>query len=117
MEEEKLILKKDDFEYISKIFKVWKKEWKSISKMDFEEKITKLTTVTQSYLLNKFDTVKWKRLEYKKDVEEGLKDNVAFNIGEDKPELYIYLTEQGPLLLDSSKYDAYDKGPFERPNW
>lgn len=109
-------LNEEDFNYIAQIIEIWKREENSFKKLSFEEKRNFLTKITLEYLKQKWPETKYKVLDYKGNLDI-LKDNVAFFIGKDKPELYIYLTLNGPLLFDSYRYDAYDKGPFEKPDW
>jgi len=109
-------LTEEDFNYIKKILDIWKEQFDSIMALPFEEQRKNLIEITENYLKEKWPEVKYKILDYKGNLDIP-KDNIAFYIGEDKPELYIYITQSGPLLFDSYRYDAYDKGPFERPKW
>ena len=109
-------LTEEDFNYIGEVVEIWKRHEKEFKKLEFEEKRDYLTKLTVEYLKQKWPNTQFKVLEYKGNLD-NLKDNVAFFIGNDKPELYIYLTLNGPLLFDSYRYDAYEKGPFEKPEW
>jgi len=109
-------LSEEDFNYIGKIIEIWKKHEKEFRKLEFEEKRNYITKLAIEHLKQKYPNAKYKVLDYKGNLEL-LKDNVAIHLQDDKPELYIYLTLNGPLLFDSFKYDAYEKGPFEKPDW
>lgn len=109
-------LTEEDFNYIGEVIEIWKRHEKEFKKLDFEEKRDYVTKLAIEYLKQKWPNTQFKILDYKDNLDI-LKDNVAIFIGNDKPELYIYLTLNGPLLFDSYRYDAYEKGPFEKPEW
>lgn len=109
-------LAEEDFNYIGKIIEIWKKHEKEFKKLEFEEKREYVTKLAIEYLKQKWPNTQYKVLEYKGNLNL-LKDNVVIHLSDDMPELYIYLTLNGPLLFDSYRYDAYEKGPFEKPEW
>ena len=109
-------LAEEDFNCIGKIIEIWKKHEKEFKKLEFEEKREYVTQLAIEYLKQKWPNTQSKVLEYKGNLNL-LKDNVVIHLSDDMPELYIYLTLNGPLLFDSYRYDAYEKGPFEKPEW
>ena len=88
----------------------------TLTLLSFEEKREYVTKLAIEYLKQKWPNTQSKVLEYKGNLSL-LKDNVAIHLSDDMPELYIYLTLNGPLLFDSYRYDAYEKGPFEKQEW
>lgn len=68
----------------------------------------------------KFFKTRWPNLECEilvgKDGKE-FNDCVAFNIGKENPELYVWVSDNSPHLFDESTFDAYDEGPYREPKW
>lgn len=83
---------------------------------------------TLQFLKQFYPNTKYKILEYKDSViKESLAingreimdddyDTIAFKFESDRPELYL-LIQSGPIILDEYRFDAYDEGPFIRPDW
>lgn len=114
---EKTILSEKDFEYIKNLIEIWKESYEYFIKLPFEEMRDKVIQLTLDYLKKNFNEVKYSILKYK-DNSDKLEDTIAFNLGDsEKPELYVFLTPNGPFLFDESHYDAYDEGPFLKPSY
>lgn len=128
---EKLKLTYEEFNIIKDLKDFWTshRDYKSIADMtDFEHTRSTFITWTLEYLTKHFPDTKFAILKYKRDVaytakqfgttdDPMLEDTVAFKFKKNRPELYIVIQPKYPIYMDEYRYDAYKKGPFERPNW
>lgn len=121
-----------EFENIKGFQKYWEEQplFESLRKCkNFEETRDTFTLWTYNYLKKFYPNVKYTILELRDSIKlenkvplgdgykpEFDKDTVAFKFKSDRPELYL-LVQPDPILLDEARFDAYDKGPFARPDW
>lgn len=125
-EREEYALTYEEFMYIKGFVDYWKLMGNGDFKRfdSFEETKRNYTLWTLNFLKKKYPGTKFKELEYRPEVlkvyeDKGIKaeyDTVAFKFKPNRPELYL-LVQDIPIFLDEFKYDAYDKGPFIRPDW
>lgn len=130
-ERDKLRLTYNEFETIKHFVSYWEKQpnYEVLKKCNNFE-LTKKFFIewTLSFLKQNYPNTKYKVLEYKDDVKRNALskigrtimpedyDTIAFKFEKGRPELYL-LIQAGPMILDEYRFDAYNEGPFVRPNW
>lgn len=127
----KLMLTYNEFENIKGHLAYWEKQdnYELLRKCaNFELTKKYFIEWTLKFLKQFYPNTKYKVLDYKEEViKESLAENgrdivdddydtIAFKFEKDRPELYL-LIQSGPIILDEYRFDAYDEGPFIRPDW
>ena len=130
-EREKLKLTYNEFENIKKFISYWEQQpnydvLKKCNNFELTKKF--FTEWTLAFLKQFYPNTKYKVLEYKEDVKKNALgkigrnimdedyDTIAFKFENGRPELYL-LIQAGPMILDEYRFDAYNEGPFVRPDW
>lgn len=95
-----------------------KPEYEELVKFDDYDKSIKFFSQTLlEFLKIYYPKVEMRMLEYRENIKEP-NDNLtwAFKFEKDRPELYM-LMQPYPVLIDEYRFDAYEQGPFKKPNW
>lgn len=84
---------------------------------DYDKSIEFFSQTLLEFLKIYYPKTEMQMLEYRSEIKEpndGL--TWAFKFEKDRPELYI-LMQPYPVLIDEYRFDAYEQGPFKKPNW
>lgn len=130
-EREKLKLSYKEFSNIKNFISYWEKqkEYELLKKCsNFELTRKFFIEWTLNFLRQFYPNTKYAILDYKQDIkdtaasEKGTPiieedyDTIAFKFEPNRPELYLII-QSGPYILDEYRFDAYEDGPFVRPDW
>lgn len=102
-----------DFKFVGSSYKKLSKE--EIYYTSANELINKLAGVYLNYFKTKWPDIESEVLVGKDGKE--FYDCIAFNIGKENPELYVWVSNNGIEIFDESNFDAYDEGPYRKPKW
>lgn len=103
----------NDLEFV----RAYRKELKNqkVYYNDDKELINKINEIFTEYFKRNWPEIESEILVGKND--EEFNDCIAYNIGKENPELYVWVSENGPSVYDESIFDAYDEGPYKKSRW